>query len=175
MVAPREVSPCRSKGPKNEWIARTYDHVIASGGLKGKVSQMEVVEDFESRTHKAVSFVVKREKGIQEWMEQKLPKVLPGYSGGRLPRRSAVERGREEGEEEKESRKRKVRCEIVQKVVASIKEKAGGHEDAFSTEQRSVGQRVKQNWDSSRIEKRSGGGRGGMTKRISVRSPMGGR
>ena len=45
-----------------------------------------------------------------------------------------------------------MRYEVVQKVVASIKAKAGGHEDASSTEQRSVGQRVKQNWDCSQIE-----------------------
>ena len=43
---------------------------------------MKVVEDFESRPHKAVSFVVERGKEIQEWNEQKLPKVLPGFSGG---------------------------------------------------------------------------------------------
>ena len=40
---------------------------------------MKVVEDFESRPHKAVSFVVEREKEIQEWHEQKLPTVLPGF------------------------------------------------------------------------------------------------
>ena len=44
---------------------------------------MKVVEDFESRPHRAVSFLVEREKEMQEWTEQKLPKVLPGYSGGR--------------------------------------------------------------------------------------------
>ena len=38
-----------------------------------KDSQMEVVEDFESRTHKAVSFVVERDKEVQEWNEQKMP------------------------------------------------------------------------------------------------------
>ena len=63
-----------------------------SGSFKGKISQMEVVEDFESRPHEAVSFVVKREKEMQEWNEQKLPKVLPGYSRGRPPGRSANER-----------------------------------------------------------------------------------
>ena len=57
---------------------------------------MKVVEDFESRPHKAVSFVVEREKEVLEWNEQKLPKVLPGYSGGRLPGRSTKEAGREE-------------------------------------------------------------------------------
>ena len=49
MVAPNQASTCRSKGPKSEWIERTYDYVIASGSLKGKISQMEVVEDFLSR------------------------------------------------------------------------------------------------------------------------------
>ena len=43
---------------------------------------MKVVEDFESRPHKAVIFVVERGKERQEWNEQKLPKVPPGYSGG---------------------------------------------------------------------------------------------
>ena len=55
---------------------------------------MKVVEDFESRPHKAVSFLVECEKEIQEWNEQKVPKVLPGYSGGRMPSRSEEERGR---------------------------------------------------------------------------------
>ena len=83
---------------------------------------MEVVED-ESRPHKAVSFVAKREKEIQEWNEQKLPKVLPGCSEGRLPWRSAKDRGREEEEEGKDSRERQVRYEIAQEVVAGITEK----------------------------------------------------
>ena len=50
--APNEASTCRSKGPKGEWIERTFDHVIASCNLKGKVTQMEVVGDFEFRPHK---------------------------------------------------------------------------------------------------------------------------
>ena len=37
---------------------------------------MKVVEDFESRPHKAVSSGVQRENEIQEWNEQKLAKVL---------------------------------------------------------------------------------------------------
>ena len=41
---------------------------------------MKVVVDFESRPHKAVSFVLERGKETQEWNEQKVPKVL-GYSG----------------------------------------------------------------------------------------------
>ena len=96
VVAPKEASTCRSKGPKGEWIERTCDHVIACHSLRRKISQMKVVEDFESRPHKAVSFVVEREKEIQEWNEQELPKVLPCYSGRRLPGRSTKEAGEEE-------------------------------------------------------------------------------
>ena len=110
---------------------------------------MKVVEDFESRPHKAVSFVVEREKGIQEWNEQKLPKVLLGSSGGRLPMRSE----KEQEEEEMDSRERQVRYGIAQELVAGIKEKADVHEDAKSTAQRTVGQSVKQSWDCSQIEK----------------------
>ena len=62
---------------------KTYDNVIACNSLKGNITQMEVVEDFESRPHKAVSFVVKREKEIQEWNGQK----LPGFSGGKVARK----------------------------------------------------------------------------------------
>ena len=60
---------------------------------------MKVIEDFESRPHRAVTFGVERGKERQEWNEQKLPKALLGYSGGRIPGRSTEEKGREEGEE----------------------------------------------------------------------------
>ena len=36
-------------------------------GAARMISQMEVVEDSESRPHKAVSFVVEREEEVQEW------------------------------------------------------------------------------------------------------------
>ena len=42
-------------------------------------------------------FVVRREKMVKEWNEQKLPKVLPGDSGGKLPGKSTNQKGREEG------------------------------------------------------------------------------
>ena len=130
VVAPKEASTCRSKGPKGEWIKRTFDDVIASGSPKGKISKME--EDFESTPHKAVS-VVEKTKEIQEWSVQKLPKVLPSYGGGKLPRKSAKEKGREEEAEDENCTEKKVRFEIAQEVVASTKEKAGVHEDAKST------------------------------------------
>ena len=65
VVAPKEASTCRTKGPKDVWSERTYDHVIACNCLKGKISHMKVVEDFESRPHEAVSFVVEGEKEIR--------------------------------------------------------------------------------------------------------------
>ena len=68
MATPKEASTCRSKSQK---------------------------EDFESRPRKAVSSVAKSEMKKKEWNEQKLPKVLLGYSGGRLPERSKEEKGRE--------------------------------------------------------------------------------
>ena len=55
-------------------------------------------------------------------------------------------------EEAGESGERRIRNEIAQDVVAGIKEKASAHEDAKSTAQRTTGQSVQQNWDSSQIE-----------------------
>ena len=78
-----------------------------------------VIEDFESTPHKAVTFVVERGKERQEWNEQKLPKTLPGYSGGRLPGRSTERKGKEEGEEGEGSEQRQVRNEIIEEVVRS--------------------------------------------------------
>ena len=94
-MAPKGVSTC--------WIERTYDCVVASGSLRGKISQMEVVEDFESRPHKAVSFVVERGKEMQEWNEQNLPKVPPGCSGRKgCQKKKAEKKGEvDEGGEEK--------------------------------------------------------------------------
>ena len=63
---------------------------------------MEVVDDFESRPHKAVSFVVQRDKEVQEWNEQKMLKALLGHSGGRLPVRSTIEKA------EKKRKKRRI-------------------------------------------------------------------
>ena len=80
--------------------------------------------------------MVARDKEVQEWNEQKLPNVLPGYSGGRLPGRSTEERGREEEEEEEDCKERPVKNEIAQGVVASIKKNACVHEDAKPTSQK---------------------------------------
>ena len=87
-MAPGRVSTCRSRSAKGEWVEKVSDCEKACGSRKGIISDMQVIEGFESRPHKAVTFVVRRRKERQEWNEQQLPKALPGYSGGRLPGRN---------------------------------------------------------------------------------------
>ena len=113
--------------PKDVWIERTYDHVVASGSLKGKISQVEVVEDSESRPRNAVSFVGERGQAMQEWNEQTLPKVLPGYNGGRLPGRSTKEKGREEGEM-RAAKKEGSRAKSSRKWLAGSQERVCMHD-----------------------------------------------
>ena len=137
--------------PEDVWIERTYDYVVASGSLKGNILQMEVVEDFESRPHKAVFFVVRREKEIKQWSEQKLPKVLPGFSEGRFPGRSTKEKGREEGEVDEDGEERRIRGQIVQEVVAG-KEKVSVHDGEKDDVKRPIGQSFMRSWDCSQIE-----------------------
>ena len=60
MIAPDGVSTCRSRSANGEWLEKVYDYVIACSSLKGKNSDMQVIEDFESRPHKAVTFIVER-------------------------------------------------------------------------------------------------------------------
>ena len=79
-------------------MEKVFDYVIACTNLKGKISDMKVIEDFESRPHKAVAFVVERGKERQEWNEQQLPKALPGFSGGRLRQEGAQKRKAEKKE-----------------------------------------------------------------------------
>ena len=52
---------------------------------------MEVVEDFESIPHKAVIYLLDRDKGIQEVRELKLAKLCQVTSGGKMPGRSKAE------------------------------------------------------------------------------------
>ena len=91
------------KNAKAEWGEKVYDYVIACSSLKG-FRTWEVVQDFESRSRKAVTFVVERRKERQKWREQRMLKVLPGYSGGRL-----------QGQEDEGSEERRVRHEIIKK------------------------------------------------------------
>ena len=108
------------------------------------------MEDFESRLHKAVTFVVERVNERQEWNEQKLPRALPGYSGRRLPGRSTEEKGREEGEEDEGGEERRIR-EIVKEVIAGIQEKVID-EGVKNKVKRTGGQSLMRSWDCSQIE-----------------------
>ena len=94
--------------------------------------------------------MVEIEKEIQEWNKQKLPKVLPGYSGGRLPGRRTKEKGREEGELDEDSEKRKIRNEIAQEVVASRRRQARMITPRRLHEEQ-LGKSVKHDWDCSHI------------------------
>ena len=66
VMAPEGVSTCRSRSGKGEWVHKVYDYVIACSSLRGIISDMHVIEVFESRSHKAVTFAVERGKaGIE--------------------------------------------------------------------------------------------------------------
>ena len=51
--------------------------------------------------------MVDRDKEVQVWREQRMPKQLPGRSGGKLPGRSKEEKGKEEWKEVEESQEKK--------------------------------------------------------------------
>ena len=83
---------------------------------------MNVVGDFESRPHKAVTFV-----------------VVPGYSGGRLPGRSTKEKGRADGEEDEGCEEGRVRDEMMKEVIVGIQKRCID-ESAENNEKRTSGQ-----------------------------------
>ena len=71
-------------------VGRTFG--TASQRLQGNIKNMEVVEDLESRPHKAVTFLVDRDKEIQEVREMRVPKASPAKSfAEKLRRRSKAE------------------------------------------------------------------------------------
>ena len=115
----------RSRSVKGEWVEKVYDYVTACSSLKGIISDMRVKEDFESRQHKAVTFVVQRGKGRQEWNEEKKPRALPGYRG-RLPRRSTEDKGREEGEESEQWQEKN---EKIEEGIGSSQRMAFGRQN----------------------------------------------
>ena len=123
---------CRSKSSKGDRIEKVYEYVIAGNSLKRKISQMKAVEDFESRPHEAVSFVVEGGQEIQEWNEQKLPKVLPGHSGKKAEKRRRQIRRVEREESGMTSRKRWLQASRRRQALDGVKEAA----------QRSGGQRI---------------------------------
>ena len=119
---------------------------------------MGVVEDFDSRPHKEVSFVLERDKKIQEWREQKMPGPLPGFSGGKLPGRSKAEKGQEEDDAENENQERHMRSEVSKEIVPTMMKEADtvGSDvvkNSGPIHQCTIEQRRRQHWDSSKVEK----------------------
>ena len=93
---------------------------------------MNVVGDFESRPHKAVTFV-----------------VVPGYSGGRLPGRSTKEKGRADGEEDEGCEEGRVRDEMMKEVIVGIQKRAI---DESAEKKRTSGQGLRLSWGCSQFE-----------------------
>ena len=179
------VSTCRSKSPKGELLERTHDYVTASRSLRGEIKNTEVVDDFESRPHKAVSFIVERDKEVQVWSQQKMPEAPPGFSGGTLPGRSKGEEGGEEEDEEEENQERKMRKEVTRGIIAGVLKEADTVGSGVTTntvsvtqsinvkedsikhaelgverkdERKGIEQRVRQTWECSHIEDSLGEG-----------------
>ena len=84
---------------------------------------MEMVDNFDSRPHKAVTFLVERNQKFQVWREQKMPRAQSGSSGGKLPRRSKVEK-REEEEAEEEDQEKKMENEVIRRIIAGVPKEA---------------------------------------------------
>ena len=148
-----EVSTCRSRGPKCELIEKTYDYVIASRGLWGKITKMEVVGDFDSGPRKAVFIVEQRDKEFLDWRATR----FQWWDDARMKK--------------KEDQERQRRNEVTKKIVASMLKDADtvGFEiirDTVLTFQGSHGKdfgkavefgwelKRRQNWDCSQIEDR---------------------
>ena len=80
-----------------------------------------------------------------------MPKVSPGYSGGRLPGRSSEEKGRKEGEEDEGSGERRVRNAIIEEVIKGI-HKMAVDESIENEGEKTGGPDFMQSWDCSQIE-----------------------
>ena len=50
------------------------------------LERKEKTEKIVSWPHKAVSFVIGRDKEVQEWKEQQMPKAVLGFSQGEVKR-----------------------------------------------------------------------------------------
>ena len=85
---------------------------------------LEVVEDVESRPHKAVTFSAERDIEFQVWREQKMPKASLRHSGGRLPGRIKIEEGRDEEKEEEDGQEKKMDNEVIREILAGVPKEA---------------------------------------------------
>ena len=89
---------------------------------------MDVVEDFESRPHKAVSCVVRREKGDKGMERTEAAEGAAWLQWRKAARKETKEKGREEGDVDEDGEERRIRGQVVQEVVAGIKEKVSVHD-----------------------------------------------
>ena len=119
------------------WIERTYDCVVANGSLKGKILQMEVVEDFESRPTSSSGPFCGRKMERNKGMER--AGAAEGAAWSQRRKVATKEKGREEGMVDEDGEERRIRGQIVQEVVAGIKEKESVHDGAKDAVQRPVG------------------------------------
>ena len=122
VVAPKKASTSRSKGPK---VSGSKEPMITS--VRVAVSKEKYCRwwwwKILSQDHmKQCPLWLNEKKEIQERSEHKLPKVLPGCCGGRLPARTTKEKGREEREVDENSGERRIRSQIAQKLHDCVKE-----------------------------------------------------
>ena len=93
--APEEgIFTCRSKVPNGAANERQHDYVIVCRLLLVKVKKINVVEDFEPRPHKAVTFQVEK---AWEVRELNMPKALSSFSGEKTQGRRKAEGGNKDG------------------------------------------------------------------------------
>ena len=59
------------------------DDVVACKGVKAKIRKVEVMKDYDSRPHKLEVWVLCKNEP-QEVRNLKIPKPLPGVSGGKV-------------------------------------------------------------------------------------------
>ena len=82
-VPAADVSTCRSKGFDGVEIERIYACVVPCKGPEAKNRKGEATEDFDSRPRTRVRFEVQCKKEPQKVRIMKVPKPLPGCSGGK--------------------------------------------------------------------------------------------
>ena len=73
-----------------------------------------------NRDHTRRSLFWKKETKNSRYDEQKMPRALPGSSGGKLQGRSKDEKGKEEADEEEANQGIKIRSEVTRGIVAGV-------------------------------------------------------
>ena len=113
-----------------------------------------MVEDFESRPHKAVSFLVESKKGDAGMERAEVARGLTWLQWRKITRKKQKRKRQRRRELEEGKEERTIKSEIAQEVVAGIKEKASVHEDAKANALRTAGQSVNQvevQWDELQV------------------------